>query len=224
MPTEADVEVKLALFREFAESGERPAASTSRRNGVVHRVVPRPIEASAPSVSSISARRRHHSHGPALLRRADATPGRGGQCQLLRQLRLGLARRAAALHRLGRVGPAANDGRAPDLAVGEVAPSLRPGSTTARSRGAWWTTSSSPERTCSSSGRKKWPEPGATRGERPSDPSSRWTSCGRSREPGTRRDSRGFARRPKPEEMRSIFASIGLEDDFWDPKSDRFGA
>ena len=32
------------------------------------------------------------------------------------------------------------------------------------------------------------------------------------------------ARRPKPEEMRSIFASIGLDDDFWDPKSDRFGS
>jgi hypothetical protein len=31
------------------------------------------------------------------------------------------------------------------------------------------------------------------------------------------------SRRPKPEEMRSIFASIGLDDDFWDPKSDRFG-
>jgi len=32
------------------------------------------------------------------------------------------------------------------------------------------------------------------------------------------------SRRPKAEEMRSIFASIGLEDEFWDPKSDRFGA
>jgi hypothetical protein len=32
------------------------------------------------------------------------------------------------------------------------------------------------------------------------------------------------SRRPKPEEMRTIFASIGLEDDFWDPKSDRFGS
>lgn len=32
------------------------------------------------------------------------------------------------------------------------------------------------------------------------------------------------SRRPGPEEMRSIFAGLGLEGDFWDPKSDRFGA
>ena len=31
------------------------------------------------------------------------------------------------------------------------------------------------------------------------------------------------SRRPAPTEMRSIFASIGLDDDFWDPGSDRFG-
>jgi hypothetical protein len=31
------------------------------------------------------------------------------------------------------------------------------------------------------------------------------------------------SRRPGPEEMRGIFAAIGLDDDFWDPKSDRFG-
>jgi hypothetical protein len=31
------------------------------------------------------------------------------------------------------------------------------------------------------------------------------------------------ARRPKPEEMRRIFAGIGLEGPFWDPKSDQFG-
>ena len=31
------------------------------------------------------------------------------------------------------------------------------------------------------------------------------------------------SRRPKPEEMRGIFAAIGLDDEFWDPKSDRFG-
>ena len=31
------------------------------------------------------------------------------------------------------------------------------------------------------------------------------------------------SRRPGPDEMRAIFASIGLTDDFWDPKSDRFG-
>ncbi len=31
------------------------------------------------------------------------------------------------------------------------------------------------------------------------------------------------SRRPKPEEMRGIFASLGLEGDFWDPRSDRFG-
>jgi len=30
------------------------------------------------------------------------------------------------------------------------------------------------------------------------------------------------ARRPKPEEMRRIFAGIGLEGPFWDPESDQF--
>jgi hypothetical protein len=31
------------------------------------------------------------------------------------------------------------------------------------------------------------------------------------------------SRRPQPDEMREIFAGLGLEDDFWDPKSDSFG-
>ena len=30
------------------------------------------------------------------------------------------------------------------------------------------------------------------------------------------------ARRPGPDEMRRIFADIGLEGAFWDPESDRF--
>jgi hypothetical protein len=30
------------------------------------------------------------------------------------------------------------------------------------------------------------------------------------------------ARRPKPDEMRRIFAGIGLEGPFWDPESDQF--
>jgi len=30
------------------------------------------------------------------------------------------------------------------------------------------------------------------------------------------------SRRPQPEEIRGIFAAIGLDDDFWDPRSDRF--
>ena len=30
------------------------------------------------------------------------------------------------------------------------------------------------------------------------------------------------SRRPKPEEMGGIFASLGLEGDFWDPASDEF--
>jgi hypothetical protein len=30
------------------------------------------------------------------------------------------------------------------------------------------------------------------------------------------------SRRPKPEEMRAIFAGIGLEGDFWNPQSDHF--
>jgi len=31
------------------------------------------------------------------------------------------------------------------------------------------------------------------------------------------------SRRPKPEEMRSIFTGLGLTGDFWDPRSDTFG-
>jgi hypothetical protein len=31
------------------------------------------------------------------------------------------------------------------------------------------------------------------------------------------------ARRPQPEEMRRIFAAIGLTGPFWDPESDVFG-
>ena len=31
------------------------------------------------------------------------------------------------------------------------------------------------------------------------------------------------ARRPQPDEMRRIFAGIGLEGPFWDPQSDQFG-
>jgi hypothetical protein len=31
------------------------------------------------------------------------------------------------------------------------------------------------------------------------------------------------SRRPQPDEMRQIFAGLGLEGDFWDPRSDSFG-
>jgi len=31
------------------------------------------------------------------------------------------------------------------------------------------------------------------------------------------------SRRPQPDEMRSIFARLGLGGDFWDPQSDSFG-
>ena len=31
------------------------------------------------------------------------------------------------------------------------------------------------------------------------------------------------SRRPKPDEMRAIFAGLGLLGDFWDPQSDTFG-
>jgi hypothetical protein len=31
------------------------------------------------------------------------------------------------------------------------------------------------------------------------------------------------SRRPKPDEMRAIFAGLGLEGDFWDPQFDSFG-
>jgi hypothetical protein len=31
------------------------------------------------------------------------------------------------------------------------------------------------------------------------------------------------SRRPRPDEMREIFAGIGLGGDFWDPRADSFG-
>jgi hypothetical protein len=31
------------------------------------------------------------------------------------------------------------------------------------------------------------------------------------------------SRRPQPQEMREIFARLGLEDDFWNPEADSFG-
>lgn len=31
------------------------------------------------------------------------------------------------------------------------------------------------------------------------------------------------SRRPQPDEMRAIFAGLGLEGDFWDPRADGFG-
>jgi hypothetical protein len=31
------------------------------------------------------------------------------------------------------------------------------------------------------------------------------------------------SRRPQPDEVRSIFAKIGLSGEFWDPRSDAFG-
>ena len=31
------------------------------------------------------------------------------------------------------------------------------------------------------------------------------------------------SRRPKPEEMRGIFAGLGLDGEFWNPRSDGFG-
>jgi hypothetical protein len=31
------------------------------------------------------------------------------------------------------------------------------------------------------------------------------------------------ARRPSPDEIRSIFARLGLDDPFWDPQADVFG-
>ena len=31
------------------------------------------------------------------------------------------------------------------------------------------------------------------------------------------------SRRPQPDEMRSIFTTLALEGDFWDPQSDTFG-
>jgi hypothetical protein len=61
----------------------------------------------------------------------------------------------------------------------------------------------------------------------------RRTSYGRSRRLGilTRRSLgeggstrlQENSRRPQPDEMRSIFARLGLGGDFWDPQSDSFG-
>ena len=33
----------------------------------------------------------------------------------------------------------------------------------------------------------------------------------------------GDSRRPQPDEVRGIFAGLGLDSDFWDPRSDAFG-
>jgi len=33
----------------------------------------------------------------------------------------------------------------------------------------------------------------------------------------------GESRRPRVDEMRAVFAGIGLEGDFWDPTADSFG-
>jgi len=32
------------------------------------------------------------------------------------------------------------------------------------------------------------------------------------------------SRRPQPDEMRAIFAGIGLDGEFWDPRADTFGS
>jgi hypothetical protein len=34
---------------------------------------------------------------------------------------------------------------------------------------------------------------------------------------------KGHSRHPQPDEMRSIFATLGLGGDFWDPQSDTLG-
>jgi hypothetical protein len=39
---------------------------------------------------------------------------------------------------------------------------------------------------------------------------------------GTRLET--VSRRPQPDEIRGIFAAIGLDDPFWDPRADAFGA
>jgi hypothetical protein len=39
---------------------------------------------------------------------------------------------------------------------------------------------------------------------------------------GTRLED--VSRRPRPGEMRAIFARLGLDDPFWDPTSDPFGS
>jgi len=31
------------------------------------------------------------------------------------------------------------------------------------------------------------------------------------------------SRRPKPDEMRQVFAGLGLQGNFWDPRADTFG-
>ncbi len=94
------------------------------------------------------------------------------------------------------------------------------------------TTLFSPEATCFSSGRKNGFGSGAPRMVIRCGRSSRWTSYGRSRPLGilTRRSLgeggstrlQENSRRPQPDEMRSIFAGIGLGGDFWDPQSDTF--
>src|SRR5206468_9158039 len=85
------------------------------------------------------------------------------------------------------------------------------------------TTLFSPEATCFSSGRKNGFVSGARRMVIPCGRSSRWTSYGRWRRLGIRRALQEDSRRPQPDEMRSIFAGLGLGGDFWNPQPDSFG-
>src|SRR5205823_11651981 len=85
------------------------------------------------------------------------------------------------------------------------------------------TTLFSPETTCFSSGRKNGFGNGAPRMVIPCGRSSRWDRLWTLATTWYSTRLQENSRRPQPDEMRSIFASLGLRDDFWDPQSDIFG-
>jgi hypothetical protein len=85
------------------------------------------------------------------------------------------------------------------------------------------TTLFSLETTCFSSGRKSGFGSGAPRMVIPCGHSSRWTSYWTLATTWYSTRLQENSRRPQPDEMRSIFADLGLGGEFWDPQSDSFG-
>src|SRR5439155_4760696 len=76
--------------------------------------------------------------------------------------------------------------------------------------------------TCFSSGRKNGFGSGASRMVIPCGRSSRWNQLWTLATTWYSTRLQENSRRPQPDEMRSIFARLGLGGDFWDPQSDSF--
>ena len=156
---------------------------------------------------------------PTPTRRRDSRP------HVFRQLRLGRARhsRRAAPGGGGALALRAV-GRPLRLEVGQAGRPRATGCSTARSRrhagGRIW---SSPEAPCSSSGRKNGCGSGAGRAALPPRPIVRMPQLWELAVTWYATRLEPNARRPGPDEMRGIFARIGLDDPFWDPRADAFG-